>query len=124
MAGIPFALTKHNKTRLASRGGQNPTSTGILVLGGQFKKKGACTSPLFRSSVVISSFPRVGLGRLPCKTQGCCPAPVLGPRKFKAHTEVAICCMSALRSSRTAQKKVSGRWGDRPLGRGMEGTVV
>jgi hypothetical protein len=37
---------------LASRGGQNPTSTGVLVLGGQFRRRGLAPAPFFISLVV------------------------------------------------------------------------
>jgi hypothetical protein len=57
-AGTPFALMLANKTRLASRGGRNPTSTGVPVLGGQFKK-GGLHQPPFLFCSVVSCFPRV-----------------------------------------------------------------
>jgi hypothetical protein len=108
------------KQRLASRGGQNPTSTGILVLGGQFKKKGACTSPLFRSSVVISSFPRVSLGRLHAtrRTAVLRPSSDHESSKLTPKLRSVACWRSGLQGQRA--KKVSGQWGDRPLGRAME----
>jgi hypothetical protein len=46
------------QTRLASRGGRNPTSTGVPVLGGQFRRRGLAPAPFFIFSVV-SCFPRV-----------------------------------------------------------------
>jgi hypothetical protein len=70
-AGTPFALMLANKTRLASRGGRNPTSTGVPVLGGQFRK-GGLHQPPFLFSSVVGGFPRVSHV---FKAQGFGPAP-------------------------------------------------
>src|SRR3954463_14784143 len=47
--------TAVQQTRLASRGGRNPTSTGVPVLGGQFKKGGLHQPPFLFSRWLVAS---------------------------------------------------------------------
>jgi hypothetical protein len=98
--------------RLASRGGRNRSSTRLPVWGVNYKK-GACTSPLFHFSAcrISRGFESLALA---CPFAGGFPARpftyTLLPASFRLKT--------ANRELRT--KKMSGRWGERPLGRGME----
>jgi hypothetical protein len=108
------------KTKIGFPGWPEPNLDWDSGFGGSVQEEGGLHQPPFSFLGGYFKLPAGESLSFACNTQDCCPAPVLGPRKFKAHAEVAICCMLALRSSRTARKKVSGQWGDRPLGRAME----
>ena len=84
---------------LASRGGWNSTSTEFPVIGGSIRNKGACTSPLFVFALLIPLFPsRINL--------------------------VPSLLTILISASGRVPKKVSGRWGHRPLGVGDGGFVT
>ena len=74
--------------RLASRGGRSLTSTKLWLLGGQITIRGLAPAPFFISTI---RFPECGR-RVPAKV------------RYAARYRCA--------------KKVSGRWGFRPLWRG------
>jgi len=95
-------LSNRQLTRLASRGGRNRSSTRLPVLGRQLGKGGLhqppfpFPKPVFRPNQWFLE----GLGKVPR------PSKSLFPDSFQ----------SSLRT-----KKMSGRWGERPLGRGDGG---
>jgi len=106
-----------NLKRLASRGGRNRTSTRCPVLGRQLEKGGLHQPPF--SICAMSSRECVAEAVLVV-------VPVLvlmhvgaghGPPLFLAPT----LCTTCVSWPTQRPKKVSGRWGERPLGRGDGG---
>jgi hypothetical protein len=93
--------------RLASRGGRNRSSTRLSAWGVNYEK-GACTSPLFHFR-----------------------KPQFSPRNPNSNIAFTVYVHARrgfsirdIRGTENTKKKVSGRWGERPLGRGMEETVI
>ena len=108
LAGTTVALLLATLKRLASRGGRTRTSTRFPVLGRQFKK-GACTSPLFPFLLTHATIHLPG-GSL--DTTGSTSR--LQNRKVRFDRSTRL-------ERKMRLKKVSGRWGFRPLGRGDGG---
>jgi hypothetical protein len=84
---------------LASRGGRGSTSTEFPVIGGSDHYKGACTGPLFYFPSSLT--PQTAFTKFAHLAGKCCIFPI---------------SLAALMTA--CSKKVSGRWGCRPLGRG------
>jgi hypothetical protein len=108
LAGTTVALLFATLKRLASRGGRTRTSTRYPVLGRQFKK-GACTSPLFP---FLTYHATTHLSARPLNTTEARHA--LQNRKVRYDRSIRL-------EGKMRLKKVSGRWGFRPLGRGDGG---
>jgi len=95
-------LSNRQLTRLASRGGRNRSSTRLPVLGRQLRNGGLHQPPFLFSKPVFPShqlFPE-NPRRVPS------PGKFLLPDSFQGPSPI---------------KKMSGRWGERPLGRGDGG---
>jgi hypothetical protein len=108
-AGTTLALLLSTLKRLASRGGRTRTSTRFPVLGRQFQKGGLHQPPFFISGPRILSPPSLTIRRqmkrpsnLSAIQRGCEPTSTGFRGKMR-------------------RKKLSGRWGFRPLGRGDGG---
>src|SRR2546423_10844436 len=106
-------------TRLASRGGRNPTSTGFRFRGVSSKKEGACTSPLFHSrGFCLGWLVRNSRGWSISITQAVllvCLVSLHLRCISRSTRKGGICFYGFARAAST--KEMSGRWGDRPLGR-------
>src|SRR5713226_7986687 len=92
-------LSNRQLTRLASRGGRNRSSTRLPVFGASIKKRGLAPAPF---SIFKASFP---------------VRPVVPPRIHGEFPARANPCFH-IPSWSIAYQKMSGRWGERPLGRG------
>jgi hypothetical protein len=119
VAGIPFALSTPTH-KIGFPGWPEPILDSVTGFGASIEKKGACTSPLFR----FVSSPAVD----PSDTMSChaTTAPSLnlasrlalslppGAASSSSCFSLRLCAVNC----RVQAKKMSGRWGHRPLGRG------
>ena len=98
----PVCSLNRQLTRLASRGGRNRSSTRLPVLGRQLRKRGLAPAPF---SISRTSF----------------HFPIRNSRAW--HKEVPSPIKSLLQKGfhGWCVEKMSGRWGERPLGRGDGG---
>jgi hypothetical protein len=123
---LPDSLLK----RLASRGGRNRSSTRLPVLGRQLRKGGLAPAPFF----IFRPTPGNCLSACHRKVLDGLDRPQRLLRRSPDRISSALRETEPRRSGRKGSdypgnsvsgcKKMSGRWGDRPLGRGIEGTVI
>ena len=95
-------LSKCQLTRLASRGGRNRSSTRLPVLGRQLRKGGLHQPPFLFPKPVSLSQP-------------------VDPRESRKSSQPEQILASRSSEGPVCIKKMSGRWGERPLGRGDGG---